>query len=97
MKTPEFWEKKAIKEYLDEGKPIVWYFNPYMGGFGSSGIPDIIGCHRFKGMFSVEVKRPDKTPTVLQNRRMKEIEAAGGKTFWGTAEKVIPEFEAWIA
>jgi hypothetical protein len=34
---------------------------------------------------------------MLQKRRMKEIEVAAGKTFWGTSGKVIPEFEAWIA
>ena len=97
MKTPESYEKDDIKKYLDKGKPILWYFSPYMAGYGSSGVPDIIGCHRFKGFFAIEVKRSGKTPTVLQNRRMMEIYKAGGRTFWGTADKVIPEFEAWIA
>jgi hypothetical protein len=48
-------------------------------------------------MFAIEVKRPGKEPTPIQWRRLNEIEAAGGKGFWGTAEKVIREFEAWIA
>ena len=97
MKTPEGYEKDDIKEYLEGGKPIVWYFSPYMAGFGKSGVSDIVGCHKFKGFFSIEVKRPLKEPTPIQWRRMGEIEAAGGKTFWGTAEKVIKEFEEWIS
>ena len=96
MKTPEGYEKDDIKKRLDALKPGVWYFNPLMAGYGPSGVPDIVGVHRTKGFFSIEVKREGKAPTVLQERRMREIEAAGGKTFWGTAAKVIPEFKAWI-
>ena len=97
MKTPEWYEKRDIKAYLDQGVPILWYFMPLMAGFGGSGVSDVIGVHRFKGFFAIEIKRPGKEPTPIQWRRMAEIEAAGGKTFWGTAEKVIGEFEAWIA
>jgi hypothetical protein len=106
MRTPEFWEKKAIRENLDLHK--VWYMIATMSGYGASGVPDIVACvpkiitpamvGLRVGMFATsEVKRPSKEPTPIQWRRMAEIEAAGGKTFWGTAEKVIPEFEAWIA
>lgn len=97
MKTPEGYEKDDICKYLDEGVPIVWYVRTLMAGFGKSGIPDIIGVHRFKGFFSIEVKREGKEPTAIQWRRIKEIEEAGGKAFWGTAEKVIGEFEQWIS
>ena len=96
MKTPEAYEKAEIKKYLDRGKPLIWYFSPYMAGFGKSGVSDIIGCHRFKGFFAIEVKRPLKEPTVIQWKRLGEIEEAGGKGFWGTADKVISKFEAWI-
>jgi hypothetical protein len=99
MHTPEWHEKKAIYAYLDEGGPLVWYHKPRTGGFGSSGTSDIIGCHRARAgqMFAIEAKRPGCAPTPIQWRRLSEIEAAGGKGFWGTAEKVIAEFEAWIA
>jgi hypothetical protein len=99
MKGPEFYEKQAITKYLDEGKLLVWYFRPYMAGFGKSGVSDIVGCYRARAgqMFAIEVKRPGKALTAIQARRLAEIEAAGGKGFWGTAEKVIAEFEAWIA
>lgn len=102
MRGPEFYEKAAIKKHLDSYAPAVWYFMPYMAGYGKGGVPDIVGCcylgEAFScgAMFAIEVKRPGKEPTSLQYRRMRGIEAAGGKTFWGTAAKVIPEFEAWI-
>lgn len=96
MKTPEGYEKDDICKYLDEGEPIIWYFKKFSGSYGKRGIPDIVGVHRFKGFFSIEVKREGREPTKLQEIRMQEIEAAGGKTFWGTAMKVIPEFEQWI-
>lgn len=94
MRTPESHEKEAIKKHLVERE--AWYFIPYSAGYGASGVPDIIGSYRGR-FFGIEVKRPGKQPTLLQDRRMKAIEKAGGKTFWGTAEKVIGEFEAWIA
>lgn len=99
MRTPEGWEKKDIDDYFDrlikEGKPM-WYFAPYMAGYGKSGVSDRVGCYD-STFFCVEVKRPSKEPTPIQWKRMREIEAAGGKAFWGTAEKVIAEFEAWIS
>jgi hypothetical protein len=97
VKTPEGYEKDEICKYLTRQKPVIWYFRPYMAGFGGSGVPDIVGCAYPGRLFAIEVKRDGKSPTELQARRMKEIETAGGKTFWGTAAKVIPEFRAWVA
>jgi hypothetical protein len=98
MKGPEGYEKDDIKKHLDGyviGRHECWYFCPYMSGFGKTGVSDIVGCYRGK-FFCIEVKREGKEPTPIQYRRMAEVEAAGGKAFWGTASKVIPEFEVWI-
>jgi hypothetical protein len=99
MKTPEWYEKRDICAYLDRGGPWVWYHKPRTAGFGASGTSDIVGCHRARAgqLFAIEVKRPGKEPTAIQWRRLGEVEAAGGKGFWGTAEKVIAELEEWIA
>lgn len=94
MKGPEAYEKDEIRKYLNSLAGC-WHFAPYMAGFGQSGVSDRVGCHRGK-FFSIEVKRKGKEPTPIQTRRMAEIEAAGGKTFWGTADRVIPLFEEWI-
>ena len=94
MRSPEGFEKDEIKKHLT--KLGTWFFCPYMAGFGVSGVPDIIGCAN-SAFFSIEVKREGKEPTAIQWRRINEIEAAGGKAFWGTAQKVIEEFEQWIS
>jgi hypothetical protein len=95
MKTPEYYEKQDITAYLDGASIDIWFYKPYMAGYGKSGVPDIVGVYRGK-FFSIEVKRPGKNPTMIQGRRMQEIAKAGGKTFWGPADKVCAEFEEWI-
>lgn len=93
MKSPEKYEKDAIDAYLKEtGAYIV---KPATGGYGASGTSDRIICYR--GHFAaIEVKRPGKKPTALQEKRLKEVVAAGGAGFWGTAAKVVPELREWI-
>jgi penicillin-binding protein-related factor A (putative recombinase) len=47
------------------------------GGYGRSGVPDIVGCYR--GMFfGIEVKAGKNKPTALQMRNLQEIEAQDG-------------------
>lgn len=94
MHSPEWFEKRDIDKYLAEAR--VFSFAPATGGFGKSGIPDRVGCHKGR-FFAIEVKREGKEPTALQWKRMGEIEAAGGKAFWGVSSKVIPEIKAWMA
>lgn len=92
MKTPEGYEKDDICRYLASIK--AWYFRPFMAGYGKSGVSDIVAC--VDGDFvSIEVKRDGREPTKLQYRRMAEVTAAGGRAFWGTAEKVVGEIEKW--
>lgn len=94
MRSPEGHEKHAIDSYLK--KIGVYVVKPASGGFGVSGTSDRLVCCR--GRFaSIEVKRQGKEPTPLQWQRIREVEANGGKAFWGAAGKVIPEFEAWLA
>lgn len=94
MHSPEWYEKRDIDQFLAEiGCYIV---KPTTGGFGASGTADRVICCR--GRFAaIEVKRPGGKPTALQNKRMREVEDAGGKAFWGHAAKVIPEIKAWLA
>lgn len=93
MRTPESYEKADIDKFLAEHACYVC--TPTTGGYGKSGVPDRIGCYKGR-LFAIEVKREGKEPTPLQWKRIREIEAAGGKAFWGTAARVIPEIEQWI-
>lgn len=90
MKSPESFEKTKIREHL---KTInAWCFAPFMAGMGQSGVPDIVACYRTM-FIAVEVKRPGKKPTPIQERRMTEIKARGGIAIWGDAAKVIHELK----
>jgi hypothetical protein len=92
VKTPEKFEKDEIRKFLREKN--CYFVAPGTYGFGVSGTADLIGCYQ-GCFFAIEVKREGKEPTPLQWQRIREVQAAGGKAFWGTSEKVIPEFEAW--
>ena len=93
MHGPEYYEKKAIKKYLES--ICAWYFCPYMAGFGKSGVPDIIACIRGE-FWGIEVKREGKQPTAIQRKRMDEIEQAEGYSVAGTAAVVIAEIKKGI-
>lgn len=73
--TPEAKVKKKVVELL---KAVgAYYFYPVTGGFGASGVPDIIVCH--KGRFiAIECKAGTNKPTKLQQKNLKDIAANGG-------------------
>jgi Holliday junction resolvase len=55
----------------------VYYFYPTTGGFGSSGVPDIVCC--YQGRFiGIECKAGKGKTTALQDKNLKEISEAGG-------------------
>ena len=97
MRTPEGYEKDDIDKFLKKlGPERCWFFNPYMAGYGKSGVSDKVVC--LLGTFwSIEVTRPGKEPTVIQRRRMDEVQRAGGRAVAGTAEVVIQALKDWLA
>lgn len=74
-KTPEKKVKDACYAVLREHG--AYYFSPVTGGYGKSGVPDIIACWR--GLFlAIECKAGYNKPTLLQEKEMQAIERAGG-------------------
>ena len=73
--TPEAKVKKKIVDRLK--KLGAYYFYPVTGGYGKSGIPDIIGCYE-GAFFGIECKAGKNTPTALQEKNLREIAMAGG-------------------
>lgn len=56
-----------------------YYFFPVTGGFGRSGVPDIVAC--YKGWFiGIECKSGSNTPTELQKLELSKIDKAEGIT-----------------
>ena len=73
--TPEAKVKKKAVQILKELS--AYYFYPVTGGYGRSGVPDIIVCYR--GLFiGIECKAGKNKPTPLQEKNMEDIHKAGG-------------------
>jgi len=73
--TPEKKVKNKVVKILKAND--CYHFYASTGGYGSSGVPDIIAC--YKGMFlGIECKANGNKPTALQNRNLSEIRKAGG-------------------
>jgi hypothetical protein len=75
MSTPEVKVKKVVSQTLKEMKAYV--VKPVTGGFGNSGVPDLLVCvsGRFVG---IECKAGGNKPTALQLHNLNAIELAGG-------------------
>ena len=66
----------AIMRYL-KTVPGCFAWKEHGSMYGTAGIPDIICCYR--GQFvGLEVKRPGKKLTALQEKTIAKINAAGG-------------------
>jgi Holliday junction resolvase len=75
--TPEAKVKKKVVDVLK--KNGAYYFFPATGGYGRSGVPDIVSCYR--GVFiAIECKAGSNKPTALQEAEMRKIREASGFT-----------------
>ena len=74
--TPEGKVKANVRRILDAHG--VYYFMPATGGYGRSGILDIIGCYN-EHFFGIECKAGKGTTTMLQERELQKIRDAGGR------------------
>lgn len=74
-KTPEKKVKDKVTAQLKELG--AYYFYPVTSGFGSSGVPDIVGCYRGR-FFGIECKAKGNKPTELQKMNLARIELNGG-------------------
>lgn len=73
--TPEAKVKaRVVKQLKDIG---AYYFSPVTGGYGRSGVPDIVACvgGRFVG---IECKAGKGVTTALQEKNLAEIRLNGG-------------------
>jgi Holliday junction resolvase len=75
--TPEKKVKTKVVAILKELR--AYYFYPVSGGYGASGIPDIVGCYNGK-FFAIECKAGMNKPTPLQEKNLNSIKATGGIT-----------------
>jgi hypothetical protein len=75
MTTPEKKVKDKVKKLL--GEYGAYYFMPATGGYGKSGVPDIVAC--IEGRFiGIECKANGGKPTALQEKNLIDIINKGG-------------------
>jgi riboflavin biosynthesis pyrimidine reductase len=75
MTTPEKKVKDKVKKLLAEHG--AYYFMPATGGYGKSGVPDLVAC--IKGRFiGIECKANGGKPTALQEKNLVDIMNKGG-------------------
>jgi Holliday junction resolvase len=73
--TPEAKVKKRVVEQL---KLLgAYHFYPVTGGYGGSGVPDIVGCYNGR-FFAIECKAGTNKPTALQEKNINAIRASNG-------------------
>ena len=73
--TPEKKDKQRVVAQLKELG--AYYFYPTTGGFGSSGVPDVVCC--YQGRFiGIECKAGKGKTTALQDKNLAAISAADG-------------------
>ena len=93
--TPEAKVKKKVVAILKQHE--AYFFYPVTGGYGRSGVPDIIACHdgRFIG---IECKAGNNKPTPLQQVNLDQIEGAGGVALVINEENIntVEELFRWL-
>lgn len=75
MRTPEGRVKDKVTKLLKSYN--VYYFFPVTGGYGVSGIPDIVCCHNGR-FIAIECKAGKNKTTALQDRQLELIRQSGG-------------------
>lgn len=88
-------EAKVKKRVVDQLKALgAYYFYPVTGGYGASGVPDIVGCYKGK-FFAIECKAGKNKPTALQQKNIDSIAAQGGAV-WVVNEENMTGVTAWL-
>lgn len=71
-------EKKVKTKLVAQLKALgAYYFYPVTGGYGASGVPDVICCYKGR-FFGFECKAGKNKPTTLQDINIEAIRKAGG-------------------
>ena len=79
--TPEVKVKKVVVKQLNSVG--AYYFYPVTGGFGASGVPDVVGCYKGK-FFGIECKAGKNKPTAGGPTRPLGIQKKSIVSFVGT-------------
>ena len=96
--TPEAKVKAKVVAILKAYE--AYFFYPVTGGYGASGVPDIVGCYR-GDFFAIECKAGKNIPTALQERNLAQIKKCGGYALVINEDNIeqvtsmLDEIESW--
>lgn len=93
--TPEKKVKQTVTKYLKGYGKDIYYFYSTTGGYGRSGVPDIIGCYKGR-FFAIECKAGKNTTTKLQELEIDKVNNAGG-TAWVVSEENVASIHIALA
>lgn len=83
-------EAKVKAKVVTQLKALgAYYFYPVTGGYGGSGVPDIVGCFRGR-FFAIECKAGNNKPTPLQQKNIDAITKQRG-VVWVVNEENMNE------
>lgn len=83
-------EAKVKAKVVTQLKALgAYYFYPVTGGYGGSGVPDIVGCFRGR-FFAIECKAGNNRPTPLQQKNIDAITKQRG-VVWVVNEENMNE------
>jgi hypothetical protein len=94
--TPEAKVKARVKKILVELG--AYHFFPMTGGYGHSGIPDIICCLQGK-FIGIECKTDGNKPTALQLSQLQTIRDCGGLALVvneDSIDKLKESIQSWV-
>ncbi len=91
--TPEAKVKKVVVQQLKELG--AYYFYPVTGGYGRSGVPDIVGCYEGR-FFGIECKAGSNKPTALQDKNLNDIASQRGLALVVNEENMW-DVKGWLA
>jgi hypothetical protein len=72
---PEAKVKRTVTSYLKNMG--AYHFYPITGGYGASGVPDIVACYQGK-FIGIECKAGNNKPTPLQEKNLRDIKNTDG-------------------
>ncbi len=93
--TPEAKVKRRVVDLLKSHG--AYFFYPVTGGYGRSGVPDIVCCWRGR-FIGIECKAKGNHPTELQMKNLVDIANQGGVAIITDESGIgmlVLTFEAW--
>lgn len=84
-------EKAITRAIMDDLRGMgFWVVKIHGGAYQMAGLPDVLAIKNGRA-FWIEVKKPGEKPTLIQQKRLRDLQAAGCVVGVATSEKEARE------